>query len=267
MVSRRKSIETLQEGTVLNAPQIVPGRNPRMNVPTVKASNVELNVFEPAIPMAEVHEELDEAKLLSEINEHMKIILDPYGRTTGERPSSVEALALSVMKIVYEYNVPTDNIFKGNEPANMSKMGNLIDLEQVVSRIRTATTVEASSVEVNVFKPAIPMATVYADQDEAQLLSEINEHMAILLDPYGRTTGVRTSPVEALALIMVMIVDETDLPVDGIVTGNEPTIMSEMGILMDLGQVVSRCTPSTTITASTVRASGVVTNPNAMSTV
>jgi hypothetical protein len=234
-------------------------------VPTVKASNVELNVFAPAIPMAEVHEELDEAKLLSEINEHMKIILDPYGRTTGERPSSVEALALSVMKIVYEYNVPTDNIFKGNEPANMSKMGNLIDLEQVVSRISTATTVEASSVEVNVFKPAIPMATVYADQDEAQLLSEINEHMAILLDTYGRTTGVRTSPIEALALSMMMI--ETDVPVDGIVTGNEPTIMSEMGILMDLGQVVSRCTPSTTITASTVRASGVVTNPNAMSTV
>ena len=160
-LSRRKSIETLQEGTVLNAPQIVPGRNPRMNVPTVKASNVELNVFAPAIPMAEVHEELDEVKLLS----------------------------------------------------------------------------------------------------------EINEHMAILLDPYGRTTGVRPSPVEALALIMVMIVDETDLPVDGIVKGNAPTTMSEMGILMDLEWVVSRCTPSTTITASTVRASGVVTNPNAMSTV
>jgi hypothetical protein len=159
MVSRRKSIETLQEGTVLNAPQIVPGRNPRMNVPTVKASNVELNVFEPAIPMAEVHEELDEAKLLS----------------------------------------------------------------------------------------------------------EINEHMTILIDTYGRTTGMRTSPIEALALSMMMI--ETDVPVDGIVKGNEPAIMSEMGILMDLGQVVSRCTPSTTITASTVRASGVVTNPNAMSTV
>jgi hypothetical protein len=150
------------------------------------------------------------------------------------RTSPVEALALIMMKIVYEYNVPTGDIFKGNKPANMSKMGNLIDLEQVVSRISTATTVEASSVEVNVFKPAIPMATVYADQDEAQLLSEINEHMAILLDPYGRTTGVRPSPVEALALRMVMIVYKTDLPVDGIVKGNEPTTMSEMGILMDL---------------------------------
>jgi hypothetical protein len=103
---------------------------------------------------------------------------------------------------------------------------------------------------------------VHQELNEPKLLSEINEH---LIDTYGRTTGVRTSPIEALALSMMMI--ETDVPVDGIVKGNEPTIMSEMGILMDLGQVVSRCTPSTTITASTVRASGVVTNPNAMSTV
>ena len=127
-------------------------------MPTVKASNVELNVFEPAIPMAEVHEELDEAKLLSEINKHMIILVDPYGRTTGVRPSSVEALALSVMKIVYEYNVPTGDIFKGNEPANMSEMGNLMGLEQVVSRISTATTVEASSMEANVVEPNVPMA-------------------------------------------------------------------------------------------------------------
>jgi hypothetical protein len=35
---RRKSIEALQEGTVLNTPQIVPGRNPRTSVPTVDAS-------------------------------------------------------------------------------------------------------------------------------------------------------------------------------------------------------------------------------------
>jgi hypothetical protein len=62
------------------------------------------------------------------------------------------------MKIVYEYNVPTDNIFKGNEPANMSEMGNLMGLEQVVSRISTATTVEASSMEANVVEPNVPMA-------------------------------------------------------------------------------------------------------------
>ena len=129
MVSRRKSIETLQEGTVLNAPQIVPGRHPRMNVPTIKASNVELNVFEPAIPMAEVHAELDKAKLLSEINEHMKILLDPYGRTTGVRPSPVEALALRMMMIVYETDLPMDGIVKGNEPTTMSEMGILMDLE------------------------------------------------------------------------------------------------------------------------------------------
>ena len=129
MVSRRKSIETLQEGTVLNTPQIVPGRNPRMNVPTVKASNVELNVFEPAIPMAEVHAELDEAKLLSEINERMKILLDPYGRTTGARPSPVEALALRMMMIVYETDLPVDGIVKGNEPTTMTEMGILMDLE------------------------------------------------------------------------------------------------------------------------------------------
>jgi hypothetical protein len=128
-LSRRKSIETLQEGTVLNAPQIVPGRNPRMNVPTVKASNVKMNVFEPAIPMAEVHAELDEAKLLSEINEHMKILLDPYGRTTGVRPSPVEALALRMMMIVYETDLPVDGIVKGNEPTTMSEMGILMDLE------------------------------------------------------------------------------------------------------------------------------------------
>ena len=58
-------------------------------------------------------------------------------------------------------------------------------------------------------------------------------------------------------MIMVMIVDETDIPMDGIVKGNEPTIMSEMGILMGLGQVVSRCTTSA---ASTVEASSVKAN-------
>jgi hypothetical protein len=129
-----------------------------MNVPTVKASNVEMNVFEPAIPMAEVHEELDEAKLLNEINEHMKIILDPYGRATGVRPSPVEALALIMVMIVDETDIPMDDIVKGNEPTNMSEMGDLMDLEQVVSRISTATTVEASSMEANVVEPNVPTA-------------------------------------------------------------------------------------------------------------
>ena len=153
------------------------------------------------------------------------------------------------------------------EPAiPMAKMyaatiGILMDLEQAVSRCTpsttsTATTVQASSVMANVFETAIPMAKVYADLDEAQLLSEINEHMN-LIDTYGRTTGMRTSPIEALVLRMVMIVDETDVPVDGIVKGNAPTIRSEMGILMDLEQVVSRCTTSA---ASTVEASSVKAN-------
>ena len=83
--------------------------------------------------------------------------------------------------------------------------------------------------ELNVSRDA-----AHKDLNETKLLSEINEHMIILLDPYGRTAGVRPSPVEALALRMMMIVYETDLPMDGIVKGNEPTTMSEMGILMDL---------------------------------
>ena len=63
--------------------------------------------------MNEVHQELNEPKLLSEINEHMKILLDPYGRTTGVRPSPVEALALRMMMIVYETDLPVDGIVKG----------------------------------------------------------------------------------------------------------------------------------------------------------
>ena len=113
---------------------------------------------------------------------------------------------------------------------------------------------------VDVFETAIPMAKVYADLDEAQLLSKINEHMN-LIDTYGRATGVRTSPIEALALRMVMIVDETDVPVDGIVKGNAPTIRSEIGILMDLEQVVSRCTTSaaSTVTATVMEVNVYVT--------
>ena len=67
--------------------------------------------------------------------------------------------------------------------------------------------------------------------------------------------------------MMMMIVYATDVPTDDIIKGNETAIMSEIGNLMDLEQVVSRCTTSTTNTASTVRASGVVKNLNEMTTV
>jgi hypothetical protein len=109
-----------------------------------------------------------------------------------------------------------------------------------------------------VYYKNVSVNEVHEELNETKLLSEINEHL-IFIDTYGRATGVRTSPgpIEALALIMVMIVDETDIPMDGIVKGNEPTIMSEMGILMDLGQVVNRCTTSA---ASTVQASSVMAN-------
>ena len=92
MVSRRKSIETLQKGTVLNTPQIVPGRNPRTSVPTDETSKLSVNVFETAIPMAKMSAGI-ETKLLSEINEHMTILIDTYGRTTGMRTPPIEALA------------------------------------------------------------------------------------------------------------------------------------------------------------------------------
>ncbi len=46
----------------------------------------------------------------------------------------------------------------------------------------------------------VPMNEVHEDLDEAKLLSEINKHMIILIDTYGRMTGVRTSPIEAVAL-------------------------------------------------------------------
>ena len=120
---------------------------------------------------------------------------------------------------------------------------------------------------MSVFETAITMAKIHEDlNEEAMLLSEINEHSLIVVDPYGRTTGIRPSPVEALALRMV-IVYEPDVPTDEIIKGNEPAMMSEIGNLMDLEQVVSRCTTSTTNAASTVRASGVVKNLNEMTTV
>ena len=137
-----------------------------------------VNVFEPAITMVKLHEELHEAAmLLSEINEHSLIVVDTDGRTTEIRPSPVEALMM--MMIVYATDVPTDDIIKGNEPAIMSKIGNLMDLEQVARRCTTSTTrtastvtVTASSVEVNIFEPAIPMAKLYADLRAAQAMNE-----------------------------------------------------------------------------------------------
>ena len=105
-----------------------------------------VNVFEPAITMVKLHEELHEAAmLLSEINEHSLIVVDTDGRTTEIRPSPVEALMMMMM-IVYATDVPTDDIIKGNEIAIMSEIGNLMDLEQVVSRCTTSTTSAASTV-------------------------------------------------------------------------------------------------------------------------
>ena len=136
-----------------------------------------VNVFEPAITMVKLHEELHEAAmLLSEINEHSLIVVDTDGRTTEIRPSPVEALMMMMM-IVYATDVPTDDIIKGNETAIMSKIGNLMDLAQVVSpcttsTTNTASTVKASSVEVNIFEPAIPMAKLYADLRAAQAMNE-----------------------------------------------------------------------------------------------
>jgi hypothetical protein len=76
------------------------------------------------------------------------------------RTPPIEAVAVTMMMIVNEIDVQTDGIIKGNEPANMSTIGILMDLEQVVSRCTTsaASTVEASSVEANVVEPNVPMA-------------------------------------------------------------------------------------------------------------
>ena len=158
-LSRRKSIETLQKGTVLNTPQIVPGRDPRTSAPPDETSKLGMNVFE-NVSVNEVHEELNEPELLSEINEHMNILIDTYGRTTGMRTPPIEAVALRMMTIVNEIDVQADGIINGNEPANMSTNGILMDLEQVISRSATsaASTVEASSVKANVVEPNVPMA-------------------------------------------------------------------------------------------------------------
>ena len=53
---------------------------------------------------------------------------------------------------------------------------------------------------MSVYEFNVPMNEVHEDLDEAKLLSEINKHMIILIDTYGRMTGVRTSPIEAVAL-------------------------------------------------------------------
>ena len=117
------------------------------------------NVNEFNVPMDEVHEDLNAAKLLSEINEHL-ILIDTYGRATGVRTSPIEAVALRMMTIVNEIDIQTDGIIKGNEPANMSTIGILMDLEQVhPCTTSAASTVQASSVMANIFEPDVPMAS------------------------------------------------------------------------------------------------------------
>ena len=60
--------------------------------------------------------------------------------------------------------------------------------------------------------------------------------------------------------------DESTVPTDGIIKGNEPASMSTIGILMDLEQV-RPCTTSTASAASTVPTSSVKVNVHEMSTV
>ncbi len=122
---------------------------------------------------------------------------------------------------------------------------------------------------MSVYEFNVPMNEVHEvheDLDEAKLLSEINKHMIILVDTYGRMTGMRAPPIEELALRMMMIVDKNDIPtddMDGIIKGNEPANMSTIGILMDLEQV----RPCTASAASTVPTSSVKVNVHEMSTV
>jgi hypothetical protein len=65
-LSRRTFIETLQEGTVLNTPQIVPGRIPRTSAPPVEPATLCVNVFEKAIPMAKMSADMGAAQALNE---------------------------------------------------------------------------------------------------------------------------------------------------------------------------------------------------------
>jgi hypothetical protein len=100
---------------------------------------------------------------LIEINKHMIILIDTYGRTTGMRAPPIEALALRMMTIMNEIDVQTDGIIKGDESANMTTDGILMDLEQVhpctTSTTSAASTVQASSVMANIFEPDVPMAS------------------------------------------------------------------------------------------------------------
>ena len=79
---QRQSSETAQN-MILDevAPQFVPGRRPRVSPPPIEASKLGVNVIEPAITMAKLHEDLqrslhEAAMLLSEINEHSLIVVD-----------------------------------------------------------------------------------------------------------------------------------------------------------------------------------------------
>ena len=164
-VMKRQSTETAKN-LILDevTPQLVPGR--RTGPPPIEASELGVSVFETAIPMARMSAGI-ETKLLSEINEHMKILIDTYGRTTGMRAPPIEALALRMMTIMNEIDVQTDGIIKGDESANMTTDGILMDLEQVhpctTSTTSAASTVQASSVMANVFEPDVepdvPMAS------------------------------------------------------------------------------------------------------------
>ncbi len=62
MVSRRKSIETLQKRTVPVTPQFVPGRRARTSPPPIEASNLGVNVIEPVMLMTEVFADLSRRK-------------------------------------------------------------------------------------------------------------------------------------------------------------------------------------------------------------
>ena len=145
MVLKRQSTETAQN-LILDevTPQFVPGRRPRTSPPPIEASELGVNVFEPVMLMTEVFEDLElrnTSKTVHRIND----VINVQGHTARTSPSPAEALALNV-KNVNEFNVPMDE--------------------------------------------------VHEDLNAAKLLSEIN----ILIDTYGRMTGVRTSPIEAVAL-------------------------------------------------------------------
>ena len=74
------------------APQFVPGRRPRVSSPPIEVSELSVNVFEPAITMAKLHEDLQEAAmLLSEVNEHSLIVVRRCNTSTTSAASTVGA--------------------------------------------------------------------------------------------------------------------------------------------------------------------------------